>query len=468
MRVAWLGPHDGAVACGFEIEVVAEPPADADVIVVDTRAVPAGGLGAALVGVRAVAVVRCADDEIAAVLAAVRAGDDVSVRGEPPALVAHRIRAAALRAFPDRDGLTGLPTRPRFQAELVAALAAACPSRPAALILFDLDHLKRINDSHGHDAGDRVLAAFGQRLRALAPAGAVVARIGGEELAIVAALGADDATALAEAVLSDLRTQPLAGHACTASAGVAVRDRPDDPAALLRDVDGAVYAAKARGRDQVVRHAELARAAADAHRDLAVEAFEASARMLAEKVADTIARRGRRLFEQLREEADVDVLTRLYNRRYLDRRLPVELDQAVRAGRPLTIALLDLDAFGLVNKQFGWPAGDRVLTDVAARIRKNVRATDWVARYGGEEICIVMADTDAAQAAAVLERIRAAIASQPFALDAGRWLDMTVSGGAASRPDARADDDTLQALLERASSRLLEAKRCGKNRIVLA
>jgi diguanylate cyclase (GGDEF)-like protein len=111
-----------------------------------------------------------------------------------------------------------------------------------------------------------------------------------------------------------------------------------------------------------------------------VELFEYAARDLTEKAAETIARRGRRLFDRLRETADLDGLTSLYSRRYLDRRLAFELEQAGLRGRAVTVALLDVDDFGRVNKEHGWPTGDLVLMTVADRIRKHVRPTDWVAR----------------------------------------------------------------------------------------
>jgi diguanylate cyclase (GGDEF)-like protein len=80
------------------------------------------------------------------------------------------------------------------------------------------------------------------------------------------------------------------------------------------------------------------------------------------------------------------VLTGLANRRYLDRRLPFEIQQARERGRPLSVGLLDVDHFGGANKDHGWPSGDKILDDTAARIRDALRASDWAARYGGEEI----------------------------------------------------------------------------------
>lgn len=123
---------------------------------------------------------------------------------------------------------------------------------------------------------------------------------------------------------------------------------------------------------------------------------------------------------------------------------------------------MDIDHFGAVNKDHGWPSGDKVLADVAERIRRNTRAEDWAARYGGEEICIVMHGTALDVARPALERIHSAVAGEPFKTTAGKDIQVTISGGATER----AEYDTLEAFLERVSQKLLVAKQGGRNRIV--
>jgi diguanylate cyclase (GGDEF)-like protein len=166
------------------------------------------------------------------------------------------------------------------------------------------------------------------------------------------------------------------------------------------------------------------------------------------------------VFQELREQADVDALTGLHSRRYLDRRLPFELEHARERNGPLSVALLDVDHFGRVNKEHGWPTGDKVLADTAARIRGALRATDWAARYGGEEICIVL-DAALADAREALDRVRTAVAAAAFATTSGAPLAITVSIGCAELEPT----DTLASLIERASARLLDAKGTGRNQV---
>jgi two-component system cell cycle response regulator len=411
--------------------------------------------------------IRCRPEEIERLLHILGPSDDVSLFGEPASLFEHRLRSALLRASADRDRLTGLFRKIRFLKEIEDGLETANPEARTTVIVFDIDHLKRINAEHGHTIGDQLLKDFAARLRLRAGSANICARYGGEEFGVVGPLGNDDALDLAHRVLVAARSCPVVGIdppvSYTVSAGIATA-ADGAPEALMRDALTALYAAKGRGRDRVVAYADLCRDAMESNRDVDVELFEYSTRDLTEKVAESIARLGRDLFERLREQADADGLTRLYSRRYLDKRLPFELDQAARVGRPVTVALLDIDSFGLVNKVHGWPTGDQVLRTVADRIRSAVRAADWVARYGGEEISIVMSDTEMEMAAGVLERIRAIIADEPFATSQGEPLQVTVSIGAATW---RGASETMTALFDRASDRLLEAKRTGKNRVVL-
>jgi diguanylate cyclase (GGDEF)-like protein len=231
---------------------------------------------------------------------------------------------------------------------------------------------------------------------------------------------------------------------------------------LFTPADEALYTAKARGRNSVVHYDEILRRARDENRDPALEGFENRTRVIAQRVAELISDRGRRIFGELKKQADVDVLTGLYSRRYLDRRLPVELNVSSERDAPLTIALLDIDHFGNVNKTYGWPSGDKVLNEVAARVRTNIRSEDWAARYGGEEVCVVMHGTPLDVARPVLERVRTAVAEAPFLTTNGQEVEITVSGGAAERDGA----ESLETLMERVSQRLLLAKRGGRNRLV--
>jgi diguanylate cyclase (GGDEF)-like protein/PAS domain S-box-containing protein len=149
------------------------------------------------------------------------------------------------------DGLTGLANRRHFDEMLVELIhLSEVHARALSLVLFDLDHFKRINDQYGHPAGDRLLQDFATCLRASAREGDFCARVGGEEFAVVLpGAGAADGVAVAERV----REQAvLMGLMTTASAGVAAWPE-DGPTAseLLRSADRALYHAKGSGRNRV-------------------------------------------------------------------------------------------------------------------------------------------------------------------------------------------------------------------------
>jgi diguanylate cyclase (GGDEF)-like protein len=158
------------------------------------------------------------------------------------------------------DHLTGVANRRAFveAAELELNRNRRAP-RPTALVLVDADHFKRINDRHGHAGGDAVLRHLGQLLSATFRQVDVVARVGGEEFAVLLpSSDLDAAVAVAERLRALVASRPVAydgAHiACTISAGVAVCDG-DAPGldGLMKRADQALYAAKAAGRDRVER-----------------------------------------------------------------------------------------------------------------------------------------------------------------------------------------------------------------------
>ena len=402
--------------------------------------------------ISALVLYRVRGGELAAVLAHLRDGDDVCLADDPQVLVEHRLRVMAHRA--GIDPMTGVLDRASF-------VRAATAELPAALLAINLDHFKRFNDQHGYMIGDEMLREAASRTRSAVPRDGYVARISGDLFA-VALPARHDPRRIAAAIQAAIRARPLhAAGTTTMSIGVVARTTETTYDELLRHADGALYAAKARGRDRIVDHADREREVRERDGDLELEGFEEMTRVVAERVADVITERGRRLFQGLREQADLDALTGLATRRYLDRRLPFEVERARDRGRSLSVGLLDLDHFGLVNKAHGWPTGDKVLASAAARIREALRASDWAARYGGEEICIVLEGVDGDAARAVLERVRAAVAGKPFATTQDEPLAITVSIGCVEL----APEETTAQLLERVSTRLLMAKRDGRDRV---
>jgi two-component system cell cycle response regulator len=170
--------------------------------------------------------------------------------------------------------------------------------------------------------------------------------------------------------------------------------------------------------------------------------------------------------KQTIELAVTDPLTGLYNRRYLDSHLNVLFNRSMARGRPLSVLITDIDRFKHVNDTYGHDGGDEVLREFANRVRSTIRGADLACRYGGEEFVVVMPDTSPEIAAAVAERLRAAIENAPFMLKhAGEALNVTASFGIASRITSVLTPDQL---MKQADLALYEAKNTGRNRVVAA
>jgi diguanylate cyclase (GGDEF)-like protein len=163
---------------------------------------------------------------------------------------------------------------------------------------------------------------------------------------------------------------------------------------------------------------------------------------------------------QLREQADRDWLTGLHNRRYLARE--VDRHAATPSAGPYSVAVLDLDDFKGINDRFGHQAGDSVLMRVSALLLGELRGQDVVVRTGGEEFVLLMPHTDAHAAAACCERLRNTIRDEPWDRVAP-GMTLTASVGVATADDA----GDLRGLAELADSRLFEAKRAGRDRVVV-
>ncbi len=134
---------------------------------------------------------------------------------------------------------------------------------------------------------------------------------------------------------------------------------------------------------------------------------------------------------RLKEQATTDALTGLANRAQLDQFIAGKFAAAASRGKPLAMLMIDVDRFKLVNDQHGHAVGDQVLRWVGRILRAAARATDLAARYGGEELALIMPDTSKASAAATAECIRRAISARPVACD-GATVPVTVSIGVAA------------------------------------
>ena len=185
---------------------------------------------------------------------------------------------------------------------------------------------------------------------------------------------------------------------------------------------------------------------------------EAVGRILASSAAQALRT------SELQKLALTDSQTRAYNRRYLLPRLHQEMERAQRSGEPLSLLLIDLDHFKRVNDRHGHAAGDAVLAAFADRVRGCVRAIDVMFRRGGEEFVLLMPATDEHHARVVAERVRSRLADEPLHVRRGLLLQQTASIGVATW-DGRESPDALE---ERADLAMYEAKRRGRNRVVVA
>jgi diguanylate cyclase (GGDEF)-like protein len=178
-----------------------------------------------------------------------------------------------------------------------------------------------------------------------------------------------------------------------------------------------------------------------------------------------------RLLNEMRSLARHDHLTGLLTRREMDRVLDEELVRSHRYGHPVSLILLDLDHFKQVNDTHGHVTGDAALRWVSSIVTQCVRDTDRAARYGGDELAILLPETDQVGACVLAERIRARVAATglelpPDASGGAGPIPLTLSVGVASLPGSTAS--TNSEFIARADASLYQAKRNGRNQVVCA
>jgi len=195
-----------------------------------------------------------------------------------------------------------------------------------------------------------------------------------------------------------------------------------------------------------------------------VDRNELQARTVTQILRKRLQDRLQKSYQRCIELALTDPLTGLYDRAYLDRHLDELIKRVHQDGITAAVLMFDIDHFKQVNDTHGHDAGDDVLRELAARTLNSVRSVDLVARQGGEEFVVVMPETDLSIAAAVAERLRAAVAREPFTVKAdGQNISITISVGVTS---AAAGDDR-ERMLKRADIALYMAKNQGRNRVVV-
>lgn len=166
-----------------------------------------------------------------------------------------------------------------------------------------------------------------------------------------------------------------------------------------------------------------------------------------------------------RDLAMRDDLTKAYNRRFFETYLDEEIERSRRYGTLFSIIFLDLDDLRMVNNFYGHLSGSRTLQEVAKRILGAVRGIDKVVRFGGDEFCVILPQTDQEQAIAVANRISRAIASSPLHIDASIEVTITASFGIATYP---LHAMTKDALIRQADAAMYRVKSTTKNAVGVA
>ena len=175
--------------------------------------------------------------------------------------------------------------------------------------------------------------------------------------------------------------------------------------------------------------------------------------------------------ERLKHIGLTDPLTGVNNRRYLERRLMEEIGRTRRHGYALSCMYIDIDHFKQINDRIGHQAGDDVLREVAARIKAELRLSDALGRFGGEEFVVLLIDAELTDALSVAERIRASVAEQALAVGARLAINATVAIGVATlsgQDRNRPIEATAQEFVATAARALYRAKENGRNKVVAA
>jgi diguanylate cyclase (GGDEF)-like protein len=176
-----------------------------------------------------------------------------------------------------------------------------------------------------------------------------------------------------------------------------------------------------------------------------------------------MAIRNCKLFREVQNQAHTDALTKLGNYRAFHESLRSEMHRSARYGRPLALIMIDLDSFKELNDKFGHQAGDAALMEMGKVIRESLRREDMAARYGGDEIAILLPETKPRGALMVVQRLLAAVRGRDFAFE-GKSLPVTISAGVAPF----APEMSITQFVGAADEALYRAKQAGRNRYEMA
>jgi diguanylate cyclase (GGDEF)-like protein len=238
-------------------------------------------------------------------------------------------------------------------------------------------------------------------------------------------------------------------------------------AALARQGSESILQVPPEQFDRLLGEIAFSIAEATANLDIDVGSEESLNRILdqAREALVLLGLQAQQAARDLQQKAQIDRLTSLNNRAYLDIVLPQFFESAQHLGQPLSVLFMDLDDFKIINDSYGHQAGDGVLISVARILRAGVRTPDTIIRYGGDEFVGLLPNTNEKDASLVAERLRVAIGSQEYHVAEGVKIRMTVSVGCATI-SPRHRFVTPQELLSAADTCLYAAKKAGRNRVV--
>jgi diguanylate cyclase len=358
------------------------------------------------------------------------------------------------------DPLTLVANRRALDDELARCVAEfERRGTPTTLMLLDVDHFKRFNDAHGHQAGDDALKTVARIVRQHVGEVGLVARYGGEEFAIVlAGLDLIAATPYCERARQGIAATSLrlSGREAriTASAGVAQLLAKETASEMLGRADAALYASKSAGRNcahlhdgrscRLLRHASALPAG---KRELPSDA----------RIGDEWLYGGDINTEALFEEPIANVASR-----------PVFFDEMIRrlgqcrkSGTPLAVALIQVDAYARIASDYGATAADAVLRIAAQLINASMRDMDHVTRLSEDTFALLLPGAALADAVTITERLRLAVERCRLPRRAGaNWFTISVGTVQAGK------DDDLRGLLERGRAALTDAVNQGRNCVV--
>ncbi|WP_238984335.1 sensor domain-containing protein [Billgrantia kenyensis] len=327
-----------------------------------------------------------------------------------------------------RDHLTGAANRRAFDRALVTAVRAAREQgAEIALLLFDIDHFKSVNDHHGHEVGDRILLALTELVQKRLRKNDLLARWGGEEFTLLLLdTPLKGAWQLAERLRHDIEHARLPGPRVTVSIGLTGYRSGDSARDLIQRADAALYRAKRSGRNRVEVNGDKQELGS---------------------VVDLSPQAGRPRF--------IDDYGRISQRSQLTRWLEQFLSAARERNGSLTVCALDVDHFKGLNERLGPARADRLMLLLAHRLNRQLGEQDLIVRTGGDEFVLLLNDLESDSAIKrLLEVIR-----QPFTLSK-RPVALTASLGVASFPIDKVEADGL---LRHAQQAMFRAKQMGRN-----